>query len=335
MRICICGGGSLGHAIAGWTSARGFADVDIYTRHPEKWTHELSVFTPEGNVLKGEIDRISGDPVVLAMADVVLLCLPGFLIGPTLEAIMPHLKPETYVGAVFSSTGFFFEAQRVLAPSQPLWGFQRVPFIARVREYGRSVDLLGYKNELKVAVENVPSEEKAKFAAWLALWFNCPVGLLANHYEASLSNSNPLLHPARLFSLFGSGNEVYDRPVLFYEEWNDEASELLIAMDREFFGLLDKLPVSRGFLPTILEYYESRDAASLTAKISSIKAFKGIYSPMVQGSDGLWHPDMESRYFKEDFPYGLRFIHDLAMEYNVKTPTIDRIYSWGMSFIER
>ena len=60
--ICICGGGSLGHVIAGWLSARDHAKVNILTNRPEKWNYEIEVDTPEGSVLKGKISMISKYP---------------------------------------------------------------------------------------------------------------------------------------------------------------------------------------------------------------------------------------------------------------------------------
>ncbi len=48
---------------------------------------------------------------------------------------------------------------------------------------------------------------------------------------------------------------------------------------------------------------------------------------------GGWIPDFGSRYFTEDFPFGLRFIKELALKYNVKTLAIDKVYRWGMSKI--
>ena len=207
-----------------------------------------------------------------------------------------------------------------------------MPFIARVGEYGHSAHLLGYKSELKVAVENVPTEEKLSFAEFLSEWFERKVTLLDNYFEASLSNSNPLLHPAVLYDMF-AGDKVYDRKIYLYREWSESAAELLIKMDEEFFRLLEVLPVRRGFLPTILDYYESKDAASLAAKLRSIPAFQNLEAPMKQGPTG-WVPDYSSRYFSEDFPYGLKLICTLAHEKGVPVPTLDRVLEWGMSRIQ-
>ena len=87
---------------------------------------------------------------------------------------------------------------------------------------------------------------------------------------------------------------MFDHNILFYKEWTNEASQLIIDMDKEFFQLLDKLNVNS--LPTLLDYYESTDAASLTRKIESIPAFQTILSPMKQVGGG-WVADFENRYF--------------------------------------
>lgn len=332
-KICLCGGGSLGHVIAGWLSSKGKAEVSILTGSPDRWNKEINVFLPESEVLTGHLTSVSGNPEeVISDADVVLFCYPGFMIASELERIKPYLKQDAYVGSVFSSTGFFFEALRILSPSQPLWGFQRVPFICRVQEYGSSARLLGYKPCYHIAVENVPDEQKRKFADMISEWFERPVHLLKNYYEASLTNSNPLLHTSRLYTMFGRENEgrVYPRMINFYEDWTVEAADVLIKMDREFFELLKVLPVTEGYLPPILEYYESHDAQSLAAKLSSIAGFKGITSPMIQTEEG-WIPDFKSRYFTEDFPYGLKYIWQLAHTYNISTPVIDEVYQWGIS----
>ena len=118
--------------------------------------------------------------------------------------------------------------------------------------------------------------------------------------------------------------------ILFYEEWTKEAAQLLIDMDEEFFRLLDVLPVSKDYLPRILDYYESHDAESLARKLSSIQGFKGITSPMVECEDG-WKADFSSRYFTEDFPYGLHCIWKLAHKHGISTPNIDKVYEWGIA----
>ena len=105
-------------------------------------------------------------------------------------------------------------------------------------------------------------------------------------------------------------------------------------MDNEFQQLLDVLPVTKGSIPTILDYYESTDAVSLANKLQSIQAFKGIKSPMKK-VDGGYIPDFGSRYFTEDFPYGLQIVQQQSRQHDISTPTIDEILHWGMNQIKK
>ena len=333
INFCICGGGSLGHVIAGYLGANADVRISMLTQRPQLWKNDIEVHTPEQTIIHGHIHTISSNPEdVIPQANIILLCLPGFAIKQQLQLIKPYVKSTTFVGSVFSSTGFFFNAMEILNEDVPLWGFQRVPFICRTREYGQSANLLGYKSNLNIAVER--TDEKEDFRLLIEELFNTPVSLLNNFYEATLTNSNPLLHTSRLYTMFGASNEgrTFPRMILFYEEWTEEAAQLLIDMDEEFFRLLEVLPVKPNYLPRILEYYESHDARSLAQKLSSIQGFKGITSPMKQTAQG-WIPDFASRYFTEDFPYGLHFIWQLAKEKGIATPKIDMVYQWGMSKI--
>ena len=136
-KVCICGGGNLGHVVTGFLAAHGECEVSLLTRHPERWQQQLEVSTPEGALLRGTISKIADDPAeVITRADIVLLCLPGFSIHEELQRIRPFLSERTAVGSIVSSTGFFFEALDVLPPTTPLFGFQRVPFIERTTAYG-------------------------------------------------------------------------------------------------------------------------------------------------------------------------------------------------------
>ncbi len=330
-KVCICGGGNLGHVVAGFLAAHGDCEVSLLTRHPERWQQQLEITPPEGEILKGRLKAISSDPIaVVSHADIILLCLPGFSIREVLQQIQPALTSGTAVGSAVCSTGFFFEAFKILPPQTPLFGFQRVPFISRLKEYGHSADLLGYKPSLNLAIEQ--TNEKEALRATIEQLFRVPVQLLKSYYEVSLTNSNPLLHPARLYTMWKNWHEgvVYPEKSLFYEQWPHEASEVLIQMDKEFQQLLKVLPVTPGSIPTILDYYESTDALSLTHKLQTIQAFKGIKSPM-KSVEGGFVPDFSSRYFTEDFPYGLQIVQQQARQHGVSTPVIDKILRWGLS----
>ena len=332
LNITIIGGGNLGHVTAGFLAARENTSVSMLTRRPEAWADTLFITDSDGQIIEGTLKKISSDPAeVIPGADIIIQCLPGFAIRESLQQIKPYLDRHSFVGCIFASTGFFFEALKLL-PDNPLFGFQRVPFISRITNYGHSAELRGYKEKLCLGVEQ--SSCKQKFAEIISQLFDTPVELYSNYLEVSLSNSNPLLHPSRLYTMWKDWDgEPYPSNPEFYSEWTVEASELLIKMDNEFQHLLDFLPVRKGVIQPILQYYESHDATSLTQKLRSIPAFKGILSPMKQ-VEGGWVPDYSSRYFTEDFNYGLRYIVETAQAHSVSIPIITKVYKWRACSVE-
>ena len=179
-----------------------------------------------------------------------------------------------------------------------------------------------------MATENLPRNFETMWAEWL----QTPIAHLSNYLEASLSNSNPLLHPARLYGMWHDWKgETYKDQTLFYAQWDELSSEVYIAMDEEFQRLCKTVGV---VIPNVLDYYESTDASSLTRKLRSIAAFQTIKAPMIQTKEG-WIPDFESRYFTEDFPYGLQIVKDLAVQKYIQTPTIDKVLMWGKRKIKK
>ena len=302
--ICICGGGGQCHALAPWFSLKGF-NVTVLTRRPQKWEHDIS--------LKEAVSD----------ADLVLVTVPGYLNREELLKIKPYLKKDVYVGGVFSSNGFFFDALELLDDTTPIWGFQRVPYIGKVWEYGHS------------AMEHASEEQKNTLQKCLEHTLGQPVIMHQNYLEVALSNSNPLLHPARLYSLLGKWDfksPIKNNP-LFYEEWTDDASEYLIELDNELHNLIQRLPIAKDCLPSILKYYECSNPSALTRKLSSIEAFKGIRSPYIKTEEG-WIPDKDSRYFSEDFNYGLNKYRELAHKNGVEVPLMDEIYHWEQELMK-
>ena len=120
--VCLCGGGSLSHVVAGWLAREGYG-VSVFTRSPERWDRNLTIHTPEGGFTV-PLKAVSADPAeVIADADVVLLTVPGYGNRDILTAIKPWLKKGCFVGGVFCSSGFFFEAMEMLPETVKLWGF--------------------------------------------------------------------------------------------------------------------------------------------------------------------------------------------------------------------
>ena len=330
MRIAICGGGGLGHTCAGILSNCDGVKVDLLTNHPDKWNRLFTVHMPDGTRLTGKLDRISRRPAdIIPDADWVFLCLPAFLMEETLLGIKPHLQNDTVVGAVAGNTGFFLFCHKHLPAGSKLFSFQRVPYISRVVDYGRKANLLGFRDKLILATENIHPQEA--FRTQVQTLFHEETELAGSFYEVTLSNSNPILHTGRLYTMWNNWDGTpFSRCSLFYKEWTLEASALDLAMDREFFALLENRGVSTRHIATLLEHYDSADAEGMTAKLRSIVSLSTILSPMKQVPGG-WMPDFSSRFFTEDFPFGLRTISEMAKEDRIPCPHIEKVYQWGMS----
>ena len=275
------------------------------------------------------MSKISDNPSeVIPNAEIILLCLPGFAIRETLKTIQPYVTTQ-YVGSVVCSSGFFFAAHEIFSKETSLYGFQRVPFVSRVEKYGEKANLLGFRERLYMVCENIANQQE--LADFWAEHLCTPVSLLDNYLEVSLTNSNPLLHPSRLYGMWHDWHEgvVYEHRPLFYKEWNDLSSETYINCDNEFQQLTKVLGIH---ITDVLTYYESHDAHSMTKKFQSIASLSTILSPMKQVDNG-WIPDFQDRYFTEDFPYGLQVIKNLALKNRIETPTIDKVLAWSKKYL--
>lgn len=313
LRVTVVGGGNLGLACAARLAAAGVA-VTLYTSVPQKWPSEIAVYDCCGRTFSGPLARVTADPAEAAAAcDLVYLCLPGNAIRAKLVALAPYLVVGTPVASVFSADGFFFLAEEVLGSRWPVLGFQRVPFIARTKCPYAVGGITGYRAELLLAHRNLADPER--WRSFFEQVFATPTRLLDNFYEAALANSNPVIHPARLMSLACEIDRSgpFTRMPLFYEEWDDVASDYAIRLDAE----LCAVAAAKGArLVPFLTYYESTDAASLTRKIRAITAFKGLGSPVLPSGE----LDLTSRYIQADVFISTRFLIRLAAELAIPTP---------------
>lgn len=332
--ICIVGGGNLSHVCIGVLSSHADININLLTRRPDKWNQNIRVNSPDGKVYHGHVNKISSDPLaVVPDADIILLCTPAFCTEEMIVKIQPYISKDTVIGAIVANTGFFFFCHKHLPADSKLFGFQRVPYVSRIVEYGQEANLLGYRAELFMAIENITDRDK--FKSLLESLFEEKISIVDSFYEVTLSNSNPILHTGRLYTMWKDWDgEIFDRCPLFYKEWTDEASEIEIKMDEEYFRLLNALGINVNNVETLLEHYESTTPQEMTQKIRSIESLSTILSPMKK-IEGGWIPDFESRYFTEDFPFGLKFIVDLEKEYRIYTPTINKVFEWGMKQVSK
>lgn len=332
IKVCICGGGSQGHISAGVIGSNHKYEVNILTRRPKMWSKQFQTIDLEGNEFNATLNIITDDPAeIIPFCDIVFITLPGFAIKEELIKIAPYVNENTIVGCAFGGSGFFIAAQQVFKNPVKLFALQRVPFTGRPIVYGHSGRLKGYKPYLKVATLNMTDSQQDQIVGMLKEWYKTPVYKLSHWLEATLSNSNPLLHPCRLYVMFKdwSPDKVYPRiPYMYNMDWDDESSQCWIDCDKELREIMKKLPMNIDEVPSVLDYYECKDATSLTKKMQSIEPFKTVQAHMIETPQG-YKVDPTVRYFTEDIPFGLLLIKAFAENVDVTTPTIDKVIYWA------
>ena len=330
MKITIIGGGNIGTLLLGDLSTYRGVTLQLLTSKPEQWSHDIDVYDQGGKLeYSGHIDRISDRPEeIISNADLIISTVPSHIFPQIMEKIKAYIRPGTWLGVMPGSGGCEFICQDLLAKGCILFGFQRVHGIARIKEYGKSVYDLGKKKKLFIAA--IPSHKTEDICAVLGDLLKIECRVLPNYLNVTLTPSNPILHTTRLYSMFHDYREgiYWEEPIGFYDEWTDEASRLLLACDQELQTLCGELKgLDLSGVRSLRQHYEAATPEQMTAKIRSIKAFKGIKTPMIKTESG-YLPDYGSRYFLEDFPYGLCIIKSFAEVLKLKTPSIDQILHW-------
>lgn len=326
LKIGICGGGNLAHAMAAFLSKDG-CQCHILTRRPQLWGPSLAATFPDGATSTVPIKAASSDPSILALCDVVLIAVPRYAVPSVAEQILPFLGKGQVIALAPGSPAVLDMQKDPRWQRLKLCAYYKVPFICRADEYGTRVSLLGSRPLNRIWLSHADMENDLPLLESL---FRTPLQQLSSAWPFLLTNSNPLLHPSRLLVMFKGYRPgvFYDRNFRFYEEWTDESSELYLQADKELLSLCEQCPgmkIGSDIVP-VADYYESSTPEALTRKIRSIKAFQGIGSPMLKQAEG-WIPDFGSRYFTEDIRWGTALICQYARQLGACTPTLDSFVS--------
>lgn len=331
MTICVCGGGNEGHALAAFLSAQPGVEVNVLTRRPKLWRSEIVFFERATGVqFAGTPKIVSSDPAdVIPPSDIILISLPSQFIPEVLRTIAPYYNDQKgmWIGSLPGTGGFEWMVQKTIGKAL-IFGTTRVPFECRIKNYGREVTITGKKRGLAVAA--VPRDRTEEISEILQGIFHVPVSPLNNYLAVTLTTSNAILHPSRLYRLFQGWTDTifYERPSLFYDEWDDTSSEVLLACDKDVQDICRAIPLDMTAILPILRYYEVADKSGLTQFFRNCASFKGEAQHYKKVGEG-YVPNFECRYFKEDFPYGLLTIRAVAQLFDVPTPMIDDILIWG------
>lgn len=329
MNITVAGGGNIATQFAVHCADKGNC-VTIFTSKPDSFSKNLQIVNKDGAVLlSAQISCATSDAEkAFSKADLIFVCVPSLCMKDFAEIIVPYVKKGCAIILVPGSGGGECAFKEALGKGCTIAGLQRVPSVARIIEYGKSVRATGYRDELHLAA--MPNKNTASICKIVEGIFDIKCTPLPNYLNLTLTPSNPILHTTRLRTVFKDYSEgvVYPRLPLFYEEWSDESSRLLLKCDEEVQSICKALvDFDLSYVKSLKIHYESPTAEKMTEKISSIEGFKGLKTPCRE-VDGGFIPDLTSRYFTADFSYGLTIIKQIADFCSVSTPNIDETLDW-------
>ncbi|HEK2043311.1 NAD/NADP octopine/nopaline dehydrogenase family protein [Proteus mirabilis] len=317
--ILVIGGGNIGHALIYDISDK--CNITLIVHEKKKWHTYLE--NSKGKLSAKFIVKNWDEPLEKHY-NYIFITLPMIYRNNALQLIKRNnIEDSNIIG--ITGFGNFESLCKEQIKNNNFGSFQRVPYIARIIKYGKKIDILSKKDSLNLYIKD--NKEKAKLD--LESIFNVPINLLESHYQNTLSNSNPLLHTSRIYTLFYNESKkynVFNTEILFYEEWNNDASDMLIKMDNELKEIYKCKNIAHLHY-SICKHYEVNNIEEMTKKIRSIIAFKNILTPMVK-KNNLYYPDLKSRYFIEDFGIGLNSIKNIADTCNLNLPNITKVLNW-------
>lgn len=329
MNITIVGAGNVGTQFAVHCAEKGHR-VIIYSSKPESISRELTIVNENDEVIhRGIIEKATNNEAeAFENADLIFITMPATMMQANSAKIEPFAKPGMKICIVPGTGGGECAFRGCIDKGATVFGVQRVPSVARLTEYGKTVRAIGYREEMFVAA--IPKSKTDECCKLIESILDIKTSPLPNYLNITLTPSNPLLHTTRLKNLFGDYREgvVYENVPLFYEDWNNETSELLLACDEEVQELCKKLKkFDLSYVKSLKVHYESPTAEAMTKKISGIAGFKGLTSPVVK-VEGGYLPDFNSRYFISDFSYGLAILMQIAEFVGMDAPNMRSTLNW-------
>lgn len=335
--ITIIGAGNIGSAILAILSQRENISVTVYSTKKHLWSDSLKYKKINSN---SEWKTVKGFYVTdkleeaVKNANQILITLPSFMREKFMSDIKAYINPDALIVFIPGCGGIEFFCRELIEKNYRIIGFERVPAVSRIKEYGKSVEF-ECKKSLRIAGLNLSSDEMKDICEIFSYEFGFEFIPLSNYLAVTLTPANPIMHPARLYSMFKDKNKnsIIDHNILFYGEWDNETSKCLLKCDEELQELCSIIGVDE--VKSLKEHYEAYTAEQMTEKLKSILSFKNIYAPLKCDCLGNFKVDLESRYFMEDFPFGLFIIKGLCDICNVKADMIDAIINWYLSFVDK
>ena len=205
MKITVIGGGNIGLALASEVSLRTNHDVCLYTS--EWFDVEQMVFQ---DVEKGKeysdlrFRVFTNLEEAIKDADYVFCTYPSFLRQKFIEEARIIIPRDCRLGFVPGYGGAEYCCSELIKEGVTVFGFQRVPYVARQSEK-RVSSVMSRKTNLYIA--SIPKAYAKEICEDIQDMLGIPSTPLSEYLTVTLVPSNPLIHLTGLYHVFKNYKE--------------------------------------------------------------------------------------------------------------------------------
>lgn len=366
INVTICGGGNGVHTFAGISSLVPNANVtvlDIYEDEAERWTesmktHGFTVKRSDGKILHQKPGSVNFSVTkdvksVVPQSDILIITVPAYTHETYLNTIAPYLPEACPVVGMPGQPGFEYQALTILKENNkkcPVMSIETLPWACRILKYGWEVVIVGIKEEVcytfieqkKTSMETLKMSPVSLLQSLLG---QKPILQREDNILKYTFLCRPTLHPPIMYARWKDWNgEPLDTPPLFYQGVDESSVKYLDGLTNEILEIAKAL---KEYLPGLdftgvstmqqwlLDHYTDQieDKSSLLTCLKTNKAYDGLLHPTTRTAEGKYVPDFTYRYVREDVPYGLIVLRQIADMVQVRTPIIDEIIEWAQTKI--
>lgn len=353
MKIAIVGGGSSAHLLSVLLSIRDH-EVRVLTHKPAAWRNELTLVTDDGD-LHGRIACATDDPLVaFEGAEAAFLCMPVHQYPSAVRWILPALakNPQCLVGPVYGQAGFDWvmraAARDAGVPVPRHFAIGLLPWITRTLSYGERAVYYGMNAANTIATQSAADfdflQEKLLDDLAVAHWGKGRFTRAPSFLALTLTVDNQIIHPGRCYALMQAerGWERQEDVPLLYADWEEVSTGILRTLDRDYSAVRSALHTRFGgaaedygidFLTLQSRTYEyvCTDIAGFFKNEPSLAR---IRPPLKQMANGLWYLDVNHRFLKDDFAFGLEICNWFAAQLGCEAPAVSGLLSWFHTHIQ-
>lgn len=221
-----------------------------------------------------------------------------------------------------------------------------IPWICRVKEYGRVGITYGCKEKNVVAMTH-PSHFQQLNHNFLSYLCELPFDgkgkfeLASNFLSLTLSVDNQIIHPARCYALYqqcgGSWDNLESVPY-FYRDFDEESARILKGLDDDYSKVREA--IKKKFAPMkfhpMLDYLAAERYSNGTCNTDIRLSFtqsvqlRDIKPPLRRNEKtSRYELDTNHRFFHDEFQFGLCITKWFATKLDLKVANIDAVLEWA------